>query len=254
VEALVDLQDLSLSYTRVQGATLYLGAATTLQQLIDNPELGSFSSGLLAETGRAVAGRNIRNAATIGGIVASAAGDDPFLTALLALDAKLTVYAPKARQIPLNSFLAYRKRLLEDGALITQISMPLLIGPLGAAYTVVARTPRDRPIVCAVARLELAAGISANVRIALGGVASVPVRANAAEQILERKACRQERVLEAAAKAAENLDPTGDFRGSAEYRQQMVPILVRRALSKAVARAEEMTYRTQLDDEVENED
>lgn len=241
VQAVVDLQKLPLAYVRVQEATLTcsIGTTTRLQQLIDTPDAQTLANGVLAETARAVAGRNLRNAATVGGLIASAGGEDPLLTALLALDAQLTVYTPQSRQIPLAGFLAYRGRLLGDGALITQISVPLLIGPLGAAYVAVGRTPRDRPIVCAVARMELAAGITGNVRLALGGVAAVPVRAYKAEQWLERKALSAEQVEAAVTKAAAELSPPDDFRGSSEYRRAMVPVLARRALSQAWERAHE---------------
>ncbi len=237
VEAVVDLCDLPLAYVRARNATLYIGATTTLQGLIDTPELQTFASGVLAETARAVAGRNLRNAATVGGRVASAGGEDPLLTALLALDARIAAHSPEARQIPLAGFLAYRSRLLDDGALITEISLPLLIGPLGAAYVALGKTPRDYPIVCAVARMELAQGIAGNVRLALGGVAPTPVRASAAEQALERKKLTEARIAEAAEKAADGLSPTGDFRGSAEYRREMARVLARRALTEAGARA-----------------
>jgi probable selenate reductase FAD-binding subunit len=238
VAAVVDLRELPLAYVRAQDATLNIGATTTLQQLIDAPEMQTFASGVLAETAQAVSARNLRNAATVGGTVASAGGDDPLLTALMALDATLTVYAPESRQIPLVGFLAYRERLLNDGALISQINLPLLIGPLGAAYAAVGRTPRDRPILCAVARLELAKGVAGNVRLALGGVAPVPVRANAAEQLLERKKITDAGIEIAAEKVAAGLTPEGDFRGSAEYRLEMACVLARRALSEASARAQ----------------
>ena len=238
VEAVVDLCDLELSFVRAQGATLHIGATTTLQRLIEALDLQTFASGVLAETARAVSGRNLRNAATIGGTVASAGGDDPLLTALLALDAKLTVYAPESRQLPIVGFLAYRERLLDDGALISEISLPLLIGPLGAAYRAVARTARDRPIVCTVARMELAAGVASNVRLALGGVAAIPVRANGAEQMLERKPLSDERVKAAADTVSAGLAPTADFCGSAEYRLEMSRVLAWRALSAARARAQ----------------
>ncbi len=238
VEAVVDLRKLSLSYVRAHGATLYIGATTTLQQLVDNSDLQTFASGVLGETARAEAGRNLRSAATIGGTVASAGGDAPLLTALLALDAQLNVFAPESRLIPLAGLLAYRERLLNDGALITEVRLPLLIGPLGAAYAAVGRTPRDRPIVCAVARLELAAGIASNTRLALGGVADVPTRANAAEQLLERKPLSDERIDAAMEKVVDGLAPTGDFRGSAEYRREMARVLARRALYAARARAQ----------------
>lgn len=243
VEAVVDLRDLPLAYTRVQGATLHIGAATTLQNLADAPDLQEFSSGVLAEMAGAVANRNIRNAATVGGCVASAGGENSLLAALLALDAEVIVHTADTeddgpRRVPLTSFLNYRQRLLDAGALISELRLPLLIGPLGAAVASVARTPRDKPIVCAIARLELAKGIAANVRLALGGVAPLPVRARAAEQALERKKLDDERIAQAAGLAAEGLDPSGDFRGSAVYRREMASVLARRALVLARARAE----------------
>lgn len=254
VEGVVDLRDLALAYVQVQGATLTIGATTRLQQLVDTPELQTFASGVLAETARAAAGRNQRNAATIGGRVASGSGEDPLLTALMGLNAKLTVYAPESRQIPLTGFLAYRERLLRDGALITEIRLPLLIGPLGAAYVALGRTPRDRPIVCAVARLELAAGIASNVRLALGGVAPEPVRATAAEQLLERKPLSDERIELAAERAADGLAPVGDFRGGAEYRREMARVLARRALAEAGARARVAGEAGNTNDEGTHED
>jgi carbon-monoxide dehydrogenase medium subunit len=254
VEEMVDLRDLALAYVQAQGATLTIGATTTLQQLIDTPDLQTFASGVLAETARAAAGRNQRNAATIGGRVASSGGEDPLLVALMALDAKLTVFAPKSRQIPITGFLAYRERLLQDGALITEMRLPLLIGPLGAAYVAVGRTPRDHPIVCAVARLELASGIASNVRLALGGVAPAPVRATVVEQLLERKPLTEERIETAAERAADGLAPVGDFRGGGAYRREMACVLARRALAEAGARARAVGEVRKAGDEGNDED
>jgi carbon-monoxide dehydrogenase medium subunit len=254
VETVVDLRQLPLSYVRAQGAKLCIGATTTLQQLVEDPAIQAFSGGVLSETARAEAGRNLRNAATIGGTVASSVGDAPLLTALLAVDAQLMVFAPESRQIPIAGFLAYRERLLDDGALITEIGLPLLIGPLGAAYAAVGRTPRDRPIVCAVARFELAAGIAANVRIALGGVADVPVRANASEQLLERKPLSDERVETAVELAAAGLVPGSDFRGGTEYRSEMARVLARRALYSARARAQSLENALSLSEGTIDED
>jgi carbon-monoxide dehydrogenase medium subunit len=68
-------------------------------------------------------------------------------------------------------------------------------------------------------------------------VAAVPVRANDAEQLLERKSLSSERLETAAQAAANRLAPSGDFLGSAEYRREMAIVLARRALQSARARA-----------------
>jgi CO/xanthine dehydrogenase FAD-binding subunit len=92
-----------------------------------------------------------------------------------------------------------------------------------------------------VARLELASGTASNVRLALGGVAEVPVRSNDAEQLLERKVFSSERLESAAQAAATRLVPPGDFLGSSEYRRVMAIVLARRALLLARARATAMS-------------
>jgi CO/xanthine dehydrogenase FAD-binding subunit len=86
--------------------------------------------------------------------------------------------------------------------------------------------------------LELTAGIASNVRLALGGVAPGPVRANGAEQMLERKSVSDERVKAAAEKAPVGLAPMADLGGSAEYRLEMSRVLAQRALFQARSRAQ----------------
>jgi carbon-monoxide dehydrogenase medium subunit len=74
--------------------------------------------------------------------------------------------------------------------------------------------------------------------VALGGVASTPVRANATELLLERKSMSDERVEAAVEMAADGLTPEEDFRGSAEYRRAVARVLTRRALFSARVRAQ----------------
>ena len=225
VQALVDLRDLKLSYIRRETSALRIGATTTLQDLATSPDVLP----VLAQAARAAAPINLRNAATVGGVIASAGFNAPLPVVMLALDAVLVIYAPEARQSPIAAFLAYRDRLLKDGALITEVGIPLTEARM--AFEKVSRTPRDAPIVCAVARLRLDNGIARDVRVAVGGVGPLPSRLARAEQTLEGRPLSEALISQAAEAAAKEVNPPSDFLASSEYRREMVKVLVRRALT-----------------------
>jgi len=68
-------------------------------------------------------------------------------------------------------------------------------------------------------------------RIALGAVAPVVIRAREAEAALVGGPLDAARIAEAAQRAAQSAAPIDDIRGSAEYRREIVQVLVRRALT-----------------------
>ena len=71
----------------------------------------------------------------------------------------------------------------------------------------------------------------------LNSVASTIVHAKRAEQILRGKAITDALLREMGDVAATEVDPTNDNRGSAEYKREMVKVLVRRAAPEALERA-----------------
>jgi probable selenate reductase FAD-binding subunit len=225
VQALVDLRDLKLTYIRREGNVLRIGATTTLQDLATSPDVPP----VLAQAAHTCAPINIRNVATVGGVIASADGSVPLPAVLLALDAVLVIYSPEARQSPIAAFLAYRDKLLKDGALITEVGISLTDARI--AFEKVSRTPSDAPIVCAVARLRLDNGIARDVRVVAGGVGPLPVRLARAEQTLEGKPLTEVNISQAAEAAAQEVKPPSDFLASGEYRKEMVKVLVRRAIT-----------------------
>jgi carbon-monoxide dehydrogenase medium subunit len=76
-----------------------------------------------------------------------------------------------------------------------------------------------------------------DVRIALGAVAPTPMRAQKAEAALRGQAVDEHLLDQAAELAAGEAQPISDVRSSAEYRRAMVRLLTRRALDRALARA-----------------
>ena len=227
VQALVDLRDLKLAYIKREGNALRIGATTTLEEIAMSPDVPP----VLAQAAHVSAPINVRNAATIGGEIASAGFNSPLPVVLLALDAVVVIYAPEARQSPIASFLAFRDKMLKDSTLITEVG--ILLTDARTAFEKVSRTPSDAPIVCAVAKFRFDNGVARDVRVAAGGVGPLPVQLARAEQTLEGKPLTNALITQAAEAGAQEVKPPSDFLASGEYRREMVKVLVKRTLTTA---------------------
>jgi carbon-monoxide dehydrogenase medium subunit len=251
IEAVVDLQGLGLDTILLEPAgdgtsssppTLAIGAMATRTALAASEAVSQVFDGILAEGARRWSGNIQRNRATVGGAVAVAAANDPLVAALLACDAIVVLYgAAGFREEPLSDFLPRRAQVLGAPALITGLRIPSRAAASGAhsgaALAAVARTPADAPIVLAAARLTAENGRCVSARLVAGGAGPAPLRLPEVEGLLTGQTLDDGSISAAAARAAELVQPTGDFRGSAEYRQAMIPILSARALHQAWMRA-----------------
>lgn len=194
----VDLQALGLDTLKSEGGRLQIGAMVRLQALVDGERVPP----MLRDLARREAASTIRNAATVGGTVAAADPESELLAGLLAYDAIVSITRSSgAEDLGLEAVLADRAQL--QGGIITLISIPT-DGIAVAERS--GRTPADRPIVMAVARLSDAGEL----RVAMTGVGATPV--------LEDP------------DSLDALDPPSDFRGSAEYRKELAGILVGRVV------------------------
>ncbi len=199
VSALVSLRRVGLAGVEmVDDTTVRVGAATTLTQLANAPELAFLRPAL-----DAIASPTIRNLATVGGnlFVPQPYGD--LAVCLLALDA--TAELADGRTVG----------VAEAEGLVTAVRFAI---PKEWRFLKAMRRRLNSASIVTVAAVLDAP------RIALGGVARRPVRARHAEAALADGA-------EAAAEAARHdIDPFDDAYASAWYRRRVVPVYVRRAL------------------------
>src|SRR5258706_12660303 len=138
----VDLQALGLDSLTKNGNNLELGATLTLQSLYESEHCpAALKSALKLE-----APLNIRNAATVAGTLVACDGRSTFASMLLAMDAKVSVSSKQKPEemINIGDLLPLREQV--RGKLITKIIIPLNVK---LAFEFVARTPADKPIVCA---------------------------------------------------------------------------------------------------------
>lgn len=198
VDGVVDLAGLGLDRIAANDESLTIGATATLSDVSSHPLAGELAGGILRRTAAYEGPVNLRNAATVGGVVASAEMDSEFYAALLALDASVvTSDAERETVTPLADFV-----IPSSHHLITAVILP--IRSLRSGHARVARTPSDRCIVAAVA--VVGEGVE---RVALCGVRNRPVLAGSV------------------------LNPPDNWKGSAEYRQKMAEIVQTRALTEA---------------------
>ena len=193
---------------------------------------------LLHETFRKVAQPRIRNMGTIGGNLA--AGDpltDPG-SSLIALDAEVTLTSSKgSRTMPLDEFFVdYYQTALESGELLTEIRVPPPQRPNWSHIKFTPRSIEDFATVGVALTMKTANGTCEDIRLGLNSVASTIVHARKAEEVLRGKPITDEALREMGEVAATECDPTDDNRGSAEYKLDLVKVLVRRAAQEALQR------------------
>lgn len=233
LEVLVDLQNVGLGEIAGDIEGVHIGAMATLQDIIDRDDAGKLADGVLARAASFTQSRNLREQGTLGGALIVAGPADPLTTVLLVLDVDILYADPVAHTAPFASFVAYRDRLIKTHVLITGVRVKRPPARSAAAFEVVGRSPKDKPIVCAAAYLAVDEGLPAVVRVAVGGAAAQPTRLLKAEHLLQGQLLTAEKVAAALEPSVAELHPSGDFLGSAEYRLEMARVLARRAVLAA---------------------
>ena len=225
----------TITFDRQQG--LRIGAGARHRDIELSPAVKQHYP-LLHETFRKVAQPRIRNMGTIGG---NLAGGDPLTdpgASLIALDAELTLTSSNAtRTVSVEDFFVdYYQTALEPGELLTEIRVP---PPQRHGWSHIKFTPRsveDFATVGVAMTLRAKAGFCEDVRLALNSVASTIVRAKRAEDVLRGQRLSDDLLREAGEIAATEVDPMDDNRGSADYKRDLVKVLVRRAAEQAIQR------------------
>jgi aerobic carbon-monoxide dehydrogenase medium subunit len=216
---------------------LLLGALATHRQVETSPLVRELAP-TLAETFGKVANIRVRNAATVGGVMAESdyASDPP--TLLLALDAEVEATGPDgSRTIPASEFfVAFYETLLAPDEILTGVRVPLPAADAGTSYIkYVTRSSEDRPCVGVAALVRLAddGRRCAELRVAVGAAAEIPQRLPEVEALAAGRELSPELLGEIAGRYADAIDTLDDMRGSAWYRTEMVRVWVRRAIEQA---------------------
>jgi carbon-monoxide dehydrogenase medium subunit len=171
--------------------------------------------------------------ATVGGNMCNAAPSADLAPILIALNAVAVINGANGeRRVSLEEFFTGPgKTVLGVGELLVCVEVPKQDGK--SIY--LKHSPREHMDIAVVGVgifVETTRRVvSTGVRIVLGAVAPIPLRAKKAEEEAMSGSLTKERIERAAKIAAEESKPIDDVRGSVWYRKKMVEVLVKRGLN-----------------------
>ena len=222
---LVRCTDRALSEIRASGSRVRIGAGVTMAGILASPDLA-----FLHLAARSVGGPAVRAQATIGGNLFAPPPYGDFTAALLALDARVSVqsgYSP--RDVPLEEFLRERESMTRSVVAGIEFARPR--GDRSFRFLKVSKVrPKGLSLLTIAARLEDSAGRLSGVRIAYANMGPVPMRAAAAERVLEGRRLERSEVAAAISAAADGCNPSTDAIASAWYRREVLPVHLSRLL------------------------
>lgn len=243
LEALVDITRVpGLDRIRQEDDAIVLGPLVTHNHVVGS-DLIRRRALPLAQASWEVGAPQIRNRATIAGNLITASPANDTITPLIALGAQVTLLSVDGeRTLNLEDFYSgFRQTVLRSNELLRCIRIPpLREDQRGVFLKLGLRRAQAISVVDAAAVIGRDAdGIVTDARIALGSVAATIVRVPAAENTLIGKGLSSDTMAECGRLASSAVRPIDDVRGSAEYRSEMVKILVTRALRKLAAEPQE---------------
>jgi aerobic carbon-monoxide dehydrogenase medium subunit len=239
-EHLIDINELAgeLSYIRVDGDELLIGAMTRHAELLDSAVAGEHFR-IFHDAERVIADPIVRNRGTIGGSIGQADPSEDLSAVFSALRANVVIRGSGgSRTVPAREFfLGPYETAVGEAEMITEIRVPIRPGA-GSAYRKVERRAGDWAVAAAGACVWLDNDSVTEVGIGLTAVGAPRFCAPDAEDALRGQTVSDEAIDRAGQLAAANSNPATDQRGPADYKRHLAGELTKRALRAAVARAQ----------------
>jgi CO/xanthine dehydrogenase FAD-binding subunit len=248
VNCLVDICRINeLQKIELKGELIRIGAAVTHSQVALS-DLVNRTGKVLAEAALSIGSPLTRNQGTIIGNIINAQPAADTAVALFSLDASVEILTEKnTRIIPIGELYEGigKSRVNSTRELVTAVAFKGLSNFQGSAFCRLAqRKALALPVLNTAAVVSIRNGKIEFARIVVAPVAKMPLRAAQAEEALKGAKPVPDMIIKAAEIAMGEAQPRDSaLRGSAGYRKEMVKVLVRRALEKAVERANQIPGR-----------
>ena len=215
---------------------LRIGALVTINAL-DSSQAIRTAFPMLADAAHNLGSYQIRNRATVGGNLCNASPAADTAPPLIALGAIAKIAGPQQEKLVKleDFFVGPGKTVLSKDEVLVEVDVPS--PPKGSRSAYLKLGPRnamDIATVNAALMFTLSEQKCVDARIVLGSVSPIPMRARRAEAEIRGKPIHDNTVGRAAEVASEECSPISDVRASAEYRREMVRVVVRRLFRNAL--------------------
>ncbi len=216
---------------------IHIGAGVTHNQCVSS-EIIRVGALPLALASLEVGAPQIRNTGTIVGNLVTASPANDTIVPLVALEAVLNIRSLDGeRQVALSDFYTgVRKHVLQPDEMVTEIIVPSMEADQHGEYLKLGlRKAQAISLVNMAVLLGLDEGKITSASITLGAVAPTIIHASAAEDFLVGKELSENIIDQAADLARQAARPIDDIRSSADYRQEITRVLVKRGLTHIMA-------------------
>ncbi|MBW1850378.1 MAG: xanthine dehydrogenase family protein subunit M [Deltaproteobacteria bacterium] len=234
---LIDISQVAdLKFIRKTKKTLKIGALTTHRDIEKNPLIQEHMP-ILPDMEKQLACVQIRNLGTLGGNLCHADPAGDLAPPLIVMGAKLKLISAKgSRTVSVEHFFRdFFETAIQPDEVLAEIHVPLLAVSSNALY--IKHSPRgvDTTIIGVAAFIskDRDSNTCKEIRLCVGGVGSVPIRAKKAETAIRGKAVSKKIIAAAGKKAREEIHPFSDLQGSAEYKKELIAVFIQRAIKAA---------------------
>lgn len=234
VKTIIDISQISgLDRIYEEDGIIHLGPMVT-HAMVSSSILIREKALPLLQACYSVGAPQIRNVGTVAGNIITASPANDTITALMALDAKVSLLSSDGkRDVPLNKFYtSVRKTIMRSDEILTDIYFPeLKKNQTGCFLKFGLRKAQAVSLinVCAVTTMD--EGIIVNAKITIGCVSPMVIHSKSAEEYLAGKKLTDAVSEEAGRRAVLDAVPIDDIRSSAEYRNHLVAQIVEQALT-----------------------
>ena len=237
---IVDIKKLAeTNRLEVSAQGIYIGAAVSSAVMNEHQGLRRAMPGLM-EAGDLIGSTQVQGRATICGNLCNASPAGDSIPALIAAGGLCDIAtANGSREMPVEDFvIGVGKNALQEGEFLLGVKFAMPKASTKDAYLrFTPRTEMDIAVAGVGVRVSVEKGICTDARVSIGAVAPTALLVTSAADALIGSALDEAALAAAGQACKDSASPISDKRGTAEYRQKVVAVLCKRAITIAHKRA-----------------
>jgi len=239
LDAIVDIKKIpQLTKLEWTDSHLIVGAATPCHVLYEDSKVCEVFPGIV-DSAFLIGGIQIQSRASLGGNLCNASPSADAICSLIVHEVICEIAGPKGiREIPVEDMCTGPgKNALTKGEFLVSLKIPLKKGEFSASYErFIPRNEMDIAVAAVASSVELSNGKVSSCRVALAAVGPTPIFAKEASELLVGKEPTDENIKKVSEKAKDIASPIADMRGTVEHRKDLIEVLTRRTIEKALER------------------